>query len=125
MDVISGKTIILLTLFATDPIYKAEYGPAADTARRTIMMYPEVKKDIKTIEKRSFRLLENYTGLNKSDLAITGYALPFVLGQVTTKPFPKLKYENDYIILRPEITYNLQNEEFNGMLILIIKRSNK
>lgn len=122
---LSSKTIILLTLFATDPIYKNEYGLAADNARRAVMMYPEVKKDLKTMEKHSFKALERYTGLNKSDLATSAYVLPFVLGQVTTKPFPKLKYENDYVILRPEITYNLQNQEFNGMMILIIKGSNK
>jgi hypothetical protein len=121
----SGKTIILLTLFATDPIYKDEYGRAADEARRAIMLYPEVKKELKIAEKRSFKMLDEYTGLGKSDLALAGYALPFVLGQVTTKPFPKLKYETEYIVLRPEITYNLRTEEFNGMMILIIKGSNK
>lgn len=122
---ISGKTFILLTLFATDPMYKEQYGPAADTARRAIMLYPEVKGDLKTLEKHSFRAIEDYTGLAKSDLAVAGYALPFVLNRITTKPFPKLKYENDYIVLRPEITYDLKTEDFNGMLILIIKRSNK
>lgn len=122
---LSGKTLVLLTLFATDPIYKAEYGPAADNARRAIMMYPEVKHELKTIEKRSFKALEEQTGLHKSDLLIAGYALPLVLGQITTKPFSKLKYENNYVILRPEITYNLQNQDFNGMLVFIFKYKNK
>lgn len=122
---LSSKTIILLTLFATDPIYKNEYGLAADNARRAVMMYPEVKQDLKTIEKNTMKGFKNYTGLDKKDLAGAAYVIPLFTGQVTTKPFPKFKYENDYLILRPEITYNLQNQEFNGMMILIIKGSNK
>lgn len=122
---LTSKTIILLTLFSTDPLYKNEYGPAADTARRAIMLYPEVKKDLKTLEKRSFKELEKHTGLDKSDITLTAYAIPFITGQVTTRPFPKIKYENSYIVIRPEITYNLQSQEFNGMLILIYKGKNK
>lgn len=118
---LTSKTIILLSLFATNPVLKDNYGMAADNARRALLMHPDVNKDLKEIEKASLKNIKRYTGLDKEDFVYAAYVMPIVMQNISTKPFPKFKYENDFFILRPELNYNLQNKQFNGMLILIIK----
>lgn len=115
---LSGKTILALSLFA---IQNEEYREASDTARRALFLYPDVKSEFKDLEKYSKRKLYNYTGLEDDDFIYASWILPIVTQRITTRPFKKLKYEKESFVIRPEITYNLNNKDFNGQLILIIK----
>ena len=124
MDGITGKTLIFLSLVATEPVLKDEYGVAADNARRALLLYPEVKSEYKALQKTGEKYLIDL-GIDKDDLVYAAWVVPLVTQRISTRPFKKLKYETKNYVLRPELTYDLQNDNFNGMMVLIIKRSNK
>lgn len=122
---LTGKTLILLSILATEPVLKDDYGVAADNARRALLMYPEVKSDMKDIERTANNELYKLTGLDKADLTYAAWTIPVITGRLSTRPFRRLKYENEYVVIRPEIVYDFKSDEFNGMMIFIFKIGDK
>lgn len=115
---LSGKTILALSLFATQG---GEYKEASDTARRALFLYPDVKYEFKQLEKQSKRHLYRYTGLEDDDFIYASWVIPIVTQRITTRPFKKLKYEKQLFVIRPELVYNFKNDEFNGQIVMVIK----
>lgn len=117
---LTGATLITLSLFAAEPTLKDDYKLAADSARRALMLMPDVKRDMKQLEKSSIRQVENSTGLTKPDLIYFSVAFPLITGKVTTKPFKKLRYKGEHFNIRPELEYDIRSNNFSGMLIFEI-----
>lgn len=117
---LTGATLITLSLFAAEPTLSNDYKLGADAARRALMLLPDVKRDMKQLEKSSIRQLEDKTGLTKPDLIYFSVAFPLVTGKVTTKPFKKLRYKSEHFNIRPELEYDFKNNNFSGMLIFEI-----
>jgi hypothetical protein len=115
---LSGKTILALSLFG---VQNEEYRNASDTARRALFLYPEVNAEFKELQKRSKNTFYKYTGLQDDDLIYGAWVIPIVTQRITTRPFKKLKYEKENFVIRPELVYNFNNNEFSGNIVLIIK----
>lgn len=112
-----GK-LIYLTIFLTslDPVYQN----GSDYARRAFLETRMAKYEMKQLEDDSERVLKNYTGLKRDDLAYGAYVYPVIAGKISTKPFQNFKLESsNHWVLRPEIEYQFSNQASTTVLVLI------
>jgi hypothetical protein len=104
-----GKLMLLgLFLASLDP----EYEDGANTARRALLETNMMKQELKDLERKSERMLLEFTGLTKNDLAYAAYAYPVMAGRLSTKPFRKIRYvTEDNWVIRPEVEYIFKDQQ--------------